>query len=544
METELSDENPASSSLATPIFDPVVAREAARRRTFAIISHPDAGKTTLTEQLLLIGGAVREAGAVRARKAERHATSDWLEIERQRGISVSSSVLHFEHAGYRVNILDTPGHRDFSEDTYRTLVAADSAVMLIDAAKGIEAQTRKLFEVCSRRGIPIFTFVNKLDREGREPLALLDEIEEVLGIEAVPVSWPVGMGVEFAGIYDRVEERFLRFTSEGTEVVPGAVDAPAVRAAMGPHADGVIDALALLAGASADFDPEAVRAGHQTPVFFGSALRGKGVAAFLERFLELAPPPGPRLSDRGPISPAGHPFSGFVFKIQANLDPGHRDRAAFVRVCSGRFVRGETAVHVRSGTRIRLARSTLFLAREREEVDEAWPGDVVGLFDPGIFRIGDTLSAEGGFSYEKLPTFSPERFARVELGAVSSRKALAKGLDQLTQEGLVQRFQEPDGNQGAVLGAMGELQFDVLRHRMKSEYRVDLVLTPLPFEFARWPTAPLDPGQFRWNEAVKVLSDRDARPVLLFRSRWYLDHAEREHPELKLSPVPPIEPAA
>jgi len=546
MNSRISDAAPSNLSLATPApaVDPVVAREAARRRTFAIISHPDAGKTTLTEQLLLIGGAVREAGAVRARKAERHATSDWLEIERQRGISVSSSVMHFEHAGYRVNILDTPGHRDFSEDTYRTLVAADSAVMLIDAAKGIETQTRKLFEVCSRRGIPIFTFVNKLDREGREPLALLDEIEEVLGIEAVPVLWPVGMGSEFCGVYDRIEKRLILFTADGAREVPGAVDAPEVRAAMGAHANEVGDALALLEGASGDFDPDAIRRGRQTPVFFGSALRGKGVPVFLERFLELAPPPGARLSDQGPIAPAEHPFSGFVFKIQANLDPGHRDRAAFVRVCSGRFVRGETAVHVRSGTRIRLARSTLFQAREREEVDEAWPGDVVGLFDPGIFRIGDTLSAEGGFSYEKLPTFSPERFARVELGAVSSRKALAKGLDQLTQEGLVQRFQEPEGSAGSVLGAvlggMGELQFDVLRHRMKSEYRVDLVLAPLPYEFARWPTAPLDPALFRWNEAVKVLADREGRPVLLFRSRWFLDHAEREHPELGLSPVPPI----
>ena len=518
--------------------DPAVAREAGRRRTFAIISHPDAGKTTLTEQLLLLGGAVREAGAVRARKTARYATSDWLEIERQRGISVSSSVMYFEYAGYRVNILDTPGHRDFSEDTYRTLVAADSAVMVIDAAKGIESQTRKLFEVCRLRGIPIFTFVNKLDREGREPLALVDEIEEVLGIEAVPAVWPIGRASEFRGLYDRVDERLLLWGGGEPRELHGRADAPALREAMGREAGEVNEALALLEGAGGGFDPEAIRAGRQTPVFFGSAVRGKGVPALLDRFLELAPPPGPRPSDRGPIAPAEHPFSGFVFKIQANMDPGHRDRVAFVRICSGRFVRGESALHVPSGTRIRLARSTLFQAREREEVDEAWPGDVVGLFDPGIFRIGDTLSAEGGFAYAPLPTFSPERFARVELGAVSGRKALAKGLDQLTQEGLVQRFSEREGGLAVVLGAVGELQFDVLRHRMQSEYRVELPLTLLPFELARWPAGPFDPSVFRFNEGVKILADREGRPVILFRSRWELDHVEQKHPELRLAAVP------
>jgi len=482
---------------------------------------------------------VREAGAVRARKTARYATSDWLEIERQRGISVSSSVMYFEYGGYRVNILDTPGHRDFSEDTYRTLVAADSAVMVIDAAKGIEAQTRKLFEVCHLRGIPIFTFVNKMDRAGREPLALIDEIEDVLGIEAVPAVWPIGRGGEFRGLYDRVGERLLLFDGADVRALPGRPDAPALREAIGREAEEVADALELLEGAGGGFDAPAIRRGSQTPVFFGSAVRGRGVAALLERFLALAPPPGPRPSDHGPIEPAQHAFSGFVFKIQANMDPGHRDRVAFVRVCSGRFVRGETAVHVPSGTRIRLARSTLFQAREREEVDEAWPGDVVGLFDPGIFRIGDTLSAEGGFAYAPLPTFSPERFAKVELGRVAaSRKALAKGLEQLTQEGLVQRFSEREGGLAVVLGAVGELQFDVLAHRMRSEYRVELPLTPLPYEIARWAAAPLDPTVFRWNEGVKLLSDREGRPVILFRSRWELEHAEQKHPELRLSPVP------
>ena len=526
--------------------DPQLIREAGRRRTFAIISHPDAGKTTLTEHLLLLGGAVREAGAVRARKAQRHATSDWLEIERQRGISVSSSVMYFEYNGLRVNILDTPGHRDFSEDTYRTLVAADSAVMLIDAAKGVEAQTRKLFEVCRLRGIPIFTFVNKMDRVGREPIDLVDEIEDVLGVEAAPAQWPIGSGSGFRGVYDRVAERLLLFPSDestsdestGLREVPGRPDAPEIRAAIGRHAHALVDALALLDGAGGRFDPVAIRAGRQTPVFFGSALRGTGVALFLERFLELAPAPGPRPTDRGVVEPTERGFSGFVFKIQANMDPSHRDRVAFVRVCSGRFVRGETAVHVQTGTRIRLARSTLFQARARDEVDEAWPGDVVGLFDPGIFRIGDTLSTEGGFAYRPLPTFSPECFVEIELGAVSNRKALAKGLDQLTQEGLVQRFHEARGGLATVLGAVGGLQFDVLRHRLRTEYRVDLALQPLPFELARWPAAPLDPEVFRWNDNVKVLADRDGRPVVLFRSRWDLERAEHKHPELRLSPTP------
>jgi peptide chain release factor 3 len=530
-----------------------LAREVGRRRTFAIISHPDAGKTTLTEHLLLLGGAVREAGAVRARKNERPATSDWRELERQRGISVSSSVMHFEHAGHRVNILDTPGHRDFSEDTYRTLIAADSAVMLIDAAKGIEAQTRKLFEVCRLRGIPIFTFVNKVDRPGRDPLSLVDEIEEVLGIDAVPVNWPVGFGFDFRGLYDRLDARLLLFDPEATSgklatpprEVPGAPDSEAVRAELGDQADALCEALRLLDGAGKAFDPAAARAGRQTPVFFGSALQGKGVGTFLDHFLMLAPPPGPRASDAGRIDPIEHPFSGFVFKIQANMDPDHRDRVAFVRVCSGRFVRGETAVHVQSGKRIRMARSTLFLAREREEVDEAWPGDVVGLFDPGLFRIGDTLSADGGFAYLPLPTFSPECFVQVEYAGVANRKALAKGLEQLCQEGLVQRFHEPEGGLAVVLGAVGTLQFDVLVHRMQTEYRVDLKLSPLPFELARWPASDFDPGIFRWNDAVKLLADREGRPVLLFKTRWELEHIERKHPELRLESVPasPTRPA-
>jgi peptide chain release factor 3 len=510
-----------------------VAREVARRRTFAIISHPDAGKTTLTEKLLLYGGAVREAGAVRAAKSARYATSDWLAIEKQRGISVSSSVLQFEHRGARVNLLDTPGHRDFSEDTYRTLVAADAAVMLIDAAKGVEAQTRKLFEVCRLRHIPIFTFVNKMDRQGRDPLDLLSEIEEVLGIDAVPMNWPIGMGSDFRGVYDRNDRCALLF--EGGHHGRLEVD-EAVRAAMGPFANAVVDALALLEGAGAAFDPELVARGLQTPTFFGSALTNYGVLPFLDRFLELAPPPGARSSTRGPIDPVAHPFSGFVFKIQANMDPDHRDRVAFLRVCSGHFVRGETAQHVRSGKPVRLTRSTLLQAQEREIVDEAYPGDVVGLFDPGIFRIGDTLSVEGDFAFDGIPSFSPEHFSRVEVALVLNRKALAKGLSQLSQEGVVQIFTEPgSGSAAMILGAVGPLQFEVLQHRLQAEYGVALKLTPLPYQLARWPRGGFDAEAFRYSESVKIVEDRDHHPVLLFRTQWNLDMTKQKNPELELA---------
>ena len=520
-----------------------LAREVARRRTFAIISHPDAGKTTLTEKLLLYGGAVREAGAVRAQKSARYATSDWLAIEKQRGISVSSSVLQFEHHGARVNLLDTPGHRDFSEDTYRTLVAADSAVMLIDAAKGVEAQTRKLFEVCRLRHIPIFTFVNKMDRQGREPLDLLSEIEEVLGIDAIPMNWPIGMGSDFRGVYDRVDRCALLFeggrhgTLQVDETrVDGEPDSDAVRAAMGPFAAPVADSLELLEGAGAAFDRDLVARGLQTPTFFGSALTNYGVLPFLDRFLDLAPPPAARTSTRGPIDPVTHPFSGFVFKIQANMDPDHRDRVAFLRVCSGHFVRGETAQHVRSGKPVRLTRSTLLQAQEREIVDEAYPGDVVGLFDPGIFRIGDTLSIEGDFAFDGIPSFSPEHFSRVEVALVLNRKALAKGLSQLSQEGVVQIFTEPgSGSAAMILGAVGPLQFEVLQHRLQAEYGVALKLSPLPYQLARWPRGGFDAEAFRYSESVKIVEDRDHRPVLLFRTTWNLDMTRQKNPDLELA---------
>jgi peptide chain release factor 3 len=521
-----------------------LAREIERRRSFAIISHPDAGKTTLTEKLLLFGGALREAGAVRAQKASRYATSDWLELEKQRGISVSSSVMHFEHGGHRVNILDTPGHKDFSEDTYRTLIAADSAVMLIDAGKGVEAQTRKLFEVCRISGIPIFTFINKMDRLGRDPLELLTEIEEVLGIDAVPLDWPVGAGSEFRGVYDRQAQKLLLFSGgkHGTELVEqteieGAIDAPAVRDAMGSAASEVRDALELLDGASESFDPTRVRAGAQTPVFFGSALTNFGVLPFLERFLEIAPCPGARDSNEGPIDPAGSAFSGFVFKIQANMDPDHRDRIAFLRVCSGRFVKEGDAIHVRTGKKVRLSKSSLVQARDRENMEIAYPGDVVGLFDPGIYRIGDTLASEGSFEFAGIPSFSPEHFVRVEVAEVLNRKGLSKGLDQLAQEGAVQLFTEPGaGTAVPILGAVGPMQFDVLKPRMATEYRVALKLTPLPYQIARWLGPDTDMGLFRFSE-TRLLEDRDGHAVVLAKSSWYLERLQEKHPDLVLNPT-------
>ncbi len=517
-------------------------REVGRRRTFAIISHPDAGKTTLTEKLLLYGGAIRQAGAVRARRAERHATSDWLAIEKQRGISVSSSVMTFEHGGLRVNILDTPGHHDFSEDTYRTLTAADSAVMLIDAAKGVEPQTRKLFKVCRMRGIPIFTFVNKMDRLGRDPLDLMSEIEAVLGIHATPVNWPVGSGSDFCGVYDRLGGRLLLFHGgrHGTEqvqetVVEGAPDHHVVLAAMGAAADGVRESLELLDGAGERYEADLVREGKLTPVFFGSALTNFGVLTFLEHFLEMAPAPGARMSDGGPIDPADAAFSGFVFKIQANMDPDHRDRVAFVRICSGRFLKGASTVHVRTGRKLRLANSTLLMAQDRQEVEEAYPGDVVGLFDPGVFRIGDTLSDRGTFRFEGIPSFSPEHFVKVHVAEAIRRKSLAKGLEQLTQEGLIQLFTEPDaGSAAPVLGAVGPLQFEVLKFRMQAEYNVELTFSPLNLKVARWPQGTWDPAAFRHSLTTKLLHDREGRPVLLFDNQHTLRWTEERYPGLEL----------
>lgn len=523
-----------------------IRREIERRRTFAIISHPDAGKTTLTEKLLLYGGALREAGAVRAQKASRHATSDWLELEKQRGISVSSSVLHFEFADHLVNILDTPGHADFSEDTYRTLMAADSAVMLIDAARGVEPQTRKLCEVCRLRKIPIFTFVNKMDRHGRDPLDIMSEIEEVLGMDVVPANWPVGAGSDFRGIYDLLERQLVTFSGgdHGThrveeEVIVGEPDSEAVAAAMGTFAKDVQEGLELLDGAGAEFDPALIASGKQTPMFFGSALTNFGVHPFLQRFLEMAPGPVARMSEGETIDPVERPFSGFVFKIQANMDPDHRDRIAFLRICSGRFLKGQQTTHIRSGKPIRLANSTLLMGKDREEVSEAFAGDVVGLFDPGIFRIGDTLSDDKEIIYAGIPIFAPESYMRVEVAGVQKRKALEKGIGQLVQEGVVQLFTDPEGGSASwILGAMGPLQFDVMQHRLKTEYGVDLTLSRLPYSLARWPQAGFDPADYKYSERIRVVRDRDQNWALLGQSPWDFERLVERNESLVLAETP------
>jgi len=500
--------------------------EVTRRRTFAIISHPDAGKTTLTEKLLLFGGAIREAGSVKARKANRHATSDWMEIEKQRGISVTSSVLQFDYKGHRVNILDTPGHQDFSEDTYRTLTAADSAVMLIDAAKGVEAQTIKLFQVCAKRGIPIFTFINKLDREGRNPFDLMEEIERVLGIRSVPMNWPIGMGRELCGVYDRMKHQVERFQGE----VHGSIEVrkvedyrdASIREMAGDYLyDQLCQDLELLDVAGDPFDLEKVRRGELTPVFFGSAINNFGVQTFLENFLELAPSPTPRKSQNGEVDPLSPRFSGYIFKIQANMNPAHRDRVAFLRIVSGRFERGMTVRHVRAGREIKLSQPQQFLAQDRDIVEQAYPGDIVGLFDPGIFRIGDSLSEKEDIVFDELPTFSPELFAKVTVKNAMKHKQYQKGIDQLTEEGTVQVFFSTGGFDETILGVVGQLQFEVFEYRMKVEYGVDIELHRMPFQFARWLVGDkIDTSKFRINSTV--VRDKKDRLVALFESEYAL----------------------
>jgi peptide chain release factor 3 len=501
--------------------------EILRRRTFAIISHPDAGKTTLTEKLLLHGGAIHLAGAVKARGAQRHVTSDWMELERQRGISVTSSVLQFEHQGFRINLLDTPGHQDFSEDTYRTLAAADAAVMLIDSAKGVEAQTRKLFQVCRRRGIPIFTFVNKLDRLGREPFDNLHEVEEVLGIRTCPITWPLGQGQEFTGVVRLFDEAWQRRRAGG-EV---------------PHQ--VREEIELLEAAGDPFDLDKVLRGEVSPAFFGSAMTEVGVDEFLDAFVRLAPPPGPRVRvDGTAVEPTEPAFSGFVFKIQANMDPAHRDRLAFLRVCSGRFYRGMDARLPREEKPVRLSMPHQLFGAERQVIEEAWPGDVIGLFDTGTLRIGDTLSEGTAFEYAELPRFSPEIFARVRAKDALRRKQFEKGLEQLSQEGAIQIFQPRGGGmRDPILGAVGALQFEVLQYRLLHEYGADLALERLPHQVARWVSGEgFDPDRFEAEVDALCVEDRDQNPIALFKSEWNLNYAAGRHPGWTWSPTAPVAP--
>jgi len=526
-----------------------IEAEARRRRSFAIISHPDAGKTTLTEKLLLYGGAIHLAGAVKAKGAARHARSDWMEMEKERGISVSTSVMQFDYQGRRMNLLDTPGHNDFSEDTYRTLTAADAAVMLIDSVKGVEPQTIKLFQVCRMRGIPVVTFINKMDREGREPIELLDEVETVLGIPCTPVNWPIGQGRDFQGVFDRWGHTVHWFEREGRGTRKAAshsapIDDPQWSEHLGEAAYAKLkEDLELLDAAGQAFDREAFLAGQQTPVFFGSAVTNFGVEPFLERFVDLAPAPRPRATVEGAVEPEQPDFTGFVFKIQANMDPKHRDRIAFVRICSGRFERGMEVKHVRTGKKLALNRPLQFLAQDRALVEEAWPGDIIGLWDPGMLRLGDALSERADVEFEGLPRFSPEHFVRLKVKELSRRKQLEKGLDQLSQEGAVQLFYDRHQFEHfPMLGAVGVLQFEVLQYRLESEYNVDVKLERQPWTVARWVEGDFDPDEFeRLFSTSRAVKDADDRWVALFESEWWLRRVMDKFPQLTF--VAAVQPA-
>ncbi len=507
-----------------------IALQINRRRTFAIISHPDAGKTTLTEKLLLYGGAINLAGAVKGKAAARHVVSDWMEIEKERGISVTSSVLQFEYGGFCINILDTPGHQDFSEDTYRTLMAADSAVMVIDAAKGVEAQTRKLFKVCVMRRIPIFTFINKLDRDANDTFDLLDEIEKELGIDTCPVNWPIGSGKGFKGVYDRESRNVVIFsdTEKGTKeghVEEISIDDDSIENVIGAERHKtLLDEIELLDGASAEFDIERVRAGELTPVFFGSALTNFGVEIFLNSFLKMTTAPLPRNSDTGLIDPVSKAFSAFVFKIQANMNKAHRDRIAFMRICSGRFDASKEVRHVQGGRVLRLSQPQQLMAQDRHVVDEAYAGDIIGVFDPGIFSIGDTVcSPEESFKYEGIPTFAPEHFSRVRQVDTMKRKQFVKGITQIAQEGAIQIFHELNsGLEEIIVGVVGVLQFEVLKYRLQNEYNVDIILENLPYEHIRWIVNKdsIDINRLSGTSDMKKIEDLKGNPLLLFINSW------------------------
>ena len=501
-----------------------------RRRTFAIISHPDAGKTTLTEKFLLYGGAINLAGSVKGKATARHAVSDWMEIEKERGISVTSSVLQFNYDGYCINILDTPGHQDFSEDTYRTLMAADSAVMVIDASKGVEAQTRKLFKVCVMRKIPIFTFINKMDRDANDTFDLLDEIEKELGIATCPMNWPIGSGKSFKGVYDRQEKCVVTFsdtekgTKEGESTRIPMDDEQALLAHIGEDfRDQLESEIELLDGASAEFDLEEVRKGNLTPVFFGSALTNFGVEIFLQNFLKMATTPLPRNADIGLIQPTEHEFSAFVFKIQANMNKAHRDRIAFMRICSGKFDAQMEVKHVQGGRVMRLSQPQQIMADERKILSEAYAGDIIGVFDPGIFSIGDTICMpKEQFCYEGIPTFAPEHFARVRQLDTMKRKQFVKGITQIAQEGAIQIFQEFNtGMEEIIVGVVGVLQFDVLKYRLENEYNVEIRLENLPYEHIRWiENTDIDLKSLTGTSDMKKIKDLKDRPLLLFVNEW------------------------
>ncbi|HEY8080271.1 MAG TPA: peptide chain release factor 3 [Labilithrix sp.] len=527
--------------------DALLTHEVRRRKTFAIISHPDAGKTTLTEKLLLYGGVIQLAGAVKAKRGRASAVSDWMELERERGISITTSVLQFPYRGLQMNLLDTPGHADFSEDTYRTLHAVDGAVMLLDCAKGVEAQTKKLFRVCRQRKIPIFTFVNKMDRPGRDPFDLVGEVESVLGIGVYPITWPIFRGGTFRGVYHRTAKRFYLFDEEhakssataGAEVAPvevRGIDDPRIAEEIGEDdMKRLRDEADLLEAAGDAFDPERFATGDVSPMFFGSAINNFGLEAFLESFCEMMPPPTPRTTSKGMLAADDPHFSAFVFKIQANMDRAHRDRVAFVRICSGRFDRGMKVHQVRTQRDLRLANPTQFLAQDRSIVEHAYAGDVLGVYDPGVFEIGDTLTDGPDFTFEEIPSFAPEHFARLVMADPMRRKQLQKGIEQLAQEGTIQLYRPPDARAGdVILGAVGQLQLEVVKFRLKDEYGVEIRYEAVQCVHARWISkkdgSEVDIAQLQRERPGTVVVDVRGRPVVLFAGDWQLNAALRDFP--------------
>lgn len=541
MKTEVYPAQVQSNSLSEQLVE-----EVNRRRNFAIISHPDAGKTTLTEKLLLYGGAIQEAGAVKAKRAQRSATSDWMAMEQQRGISITSTVLQFEYQNILLNLLDTPGHQDFSEDTYRTLAAADNAVMLIDAAKGLETQTRKLFDVCRMRSLPIFTFINKLDRPSLTPLELIDEIEQELGLQTYAVNWPIGTGDQFHGVFDRRQQRIHLFQKTAAHGKKKAADT--IIALSDPRIDTLLESelydqlkedLELLDGLGPELDVDDIHQGKVTPVFFGSAMNNFGVELFLDTFLDYALKPVAHDSTRGKIPPTHPEFTGFVFKLQANMDPKHRDRVAFLRVCSGKFEKDMVATHARTGKTIRLSRPQKLFAQDRETVDVAYAGDVVGLNNPGSFVIGDTLCIGEKLRYPEIPSFSPELFAFLRNADPTKYKNFNKGVSELQEEGAVQILSSTDeSKRDPILAAVGQLQFEVVQFRLAQEYGVETRLEPLPYSVAQWVIdgwEALEKAGRLFN--TFVVKDRWDRPVLLFKNQWNLELIKGDHPELALSPI-------
>ncbi len=521
-----------------------IKNEIERRRTFAIISHPDAGKTTLTEKFLLYGGAINTAGSVKGKANSKYAVSDWMDIEKERGISVTSSVLQFEYDNYCINILDTPGHQDFSEDTYRTLMAADSAVMVIDASKGVEAQTIKLFKVCVMRHIPIFTFINKMDRDARDSFELMSDIESVLGIKTVPINWPIGSGKEFKGIYDRRAKTVRTFvqTAVGGAKEAKETDYPVESDEFKKIAGDMLysqllEEIELLDEAGNEFDLDEVRKGELSPVFFGSALNTFGVEIFLKYFLEMTTHPLARTSDEGVIDPVEEPFSGFIFKIQANMNKAHRDRIAFMRVCSGKFDASKDVYHVQSERRLKLSQPQTIMAEQRSIIEEAYAGDVIGVFDPGIFAIGDTLNTPGKkFSYEGIPTFAPEHFCRLVSLDSMKRKQFVKGITQIAQEGAIQIFEDYNlGMSEIIVGVVGVLQFDVLKYRLENEYNCEVRLEPLSYQFIRWIGDPAtDPTRLKRMNNVKAVKDMKGNPLLLFVNDWMIRMVLEDNEGLEL----------